>query len=175
MLYQIIYADPPFAYRHCASNSRRIENQYNTMPLANIKALNIPSADNSVLYLWAMPPKLEEALEVLRAWGFDYRTHGVWDKEIIGMGYWFRQQHEDLLVGVKGKFSPPDPTMRVSSVIKSRRQGHSVKPQVVMDLIDQWYPTATKLEVFARRKRMGWDCWGNEVESDINLDNHYGE
>ncbi len=167
--YQIIYADPPFQYEHFKTRNRRIENQYSTMALDDIKALNIPSADNSVLYLWAMPPKLEEALEVMRAWGFVYRPHAVWDKEIIGMGYWFRQQHEDLLVGVKGNFSPPEPQLRVSSLIKSHRQGHSVKPQIVIDLIDSWFPNMTKLEVFARRKRMGWDCWGNEVESDIEL------
>ncbi len=167
--YQIIYADPPFRYEHSKTKSRRIENQYSTMDLRDIKSLNIPSADDSVLYLWAMPPKLEEALEVLRAWGFVYRTHGVWDKEIIGMGYWFRQQHEDLLVGVKGHFSPPEPSLRVSSIIKSRREGHSIKPQIIMDLIDQWYPEATKLELFSRRKRIGWNCWGNEVESDISL------
>ncbi len=164
--YQVIYADPPFAYRHCASNNRRIENQYSTMKLEDIKSLVVPSADDSVLYLWAMSPKLEEALEVLRAWGFDYRTHAVWDKEIIGMGYWFRQQHEDLLVGVKGKFSPPDPHLRVSSIIKSRRQRHSIKPQVVMDLIDQWYPEATKLEMFSRQKRLGWDCVGNAIAGE---------
>ena len=167
--YSIILADPPWSYRHCASNSRRIENQYHTMSLDEIKLLNIPSEKNSVLYLWATAPKLEEAMEVMKAWGYDYRTHGVWDKEIIGMGYWFRGQHEDILVGVKGNFSPPPQSMRISSIIRSRRQRHSMKPQVVMDLIDQWYPETTKLELFSRRKRFCWDCWGNEVESDIDL------
>ena len=167
--YQIIYADPPWSYRHCASNSRRIENQYRTMALSDIKNLNVPSSDDSVLYLWATAPKLNEAMEVMEAWGFDYRTHGVWDKEIIGMGYWFRGQHEDILVGVKGKFSPPEPSLRVSSIIRSRRQTHSLKPRTVRDLIEQWYPNTSKLELFARQKVEGWDCWGNEVESDIDL------
>ena len=162
--YQIIYADPPFRYRHFKTNSRKIENKYPTMDLSDIKNLQIPSADNSVCYMWAMPPKLEEALEVLKAWGFDYRTHGVWDKEIIGMGYWFRQQSEDLLVGVKGKWSPPEPSLRVSSIIRSRREAHSMKPQVVMDLIDKWFPNATKLELFARRKVDGWDSIGFDID-----------
>lgn len=77
------------------------------MELEEIKTLSIPSADNAVLFLWATAPKLKEALEVMEAWGFEYRTNAVWDKEIIGMGYWFRGQHELLLVGVKGEFSPP--------------------------------------------------------------------
>ena len=139
------------------------------MSVDDIKRLVITSANDSVCYLWATAPKLLEALVVMDAWGFTYKTHGIWDKEIIGMGYWFRGQHELLLVGTRGHFSPPEQSLRVSSIIKSRRTKHSEKPQVVMDLIDSWYPNATKLELFSRRKRMGWDCWGNEVESDIEL------
>ena len=67
--FDIIYADPPWSYRHCASNSRRIENHYPTMTLNEIKDLPIPAAKDSVLYLWATAPKLVEAIEVLKAWG----------------------------------------------------------------------------------------------------------
>jgi len=168
--YQIIYADPPWQYNFSKSDSRQIENQYPTMTCKDIMLLDIPSGDNSVLYLWATAPKLKEALCVMEAWGFDYKTHAIWDKEIIGMGYWFRGQHELLLVGTKGLFSPPEQTKRIASVIKSRRERHSKKPNVVIDYIDEWYPDATKIEIFARNKRLGWDCWGNEVDSDINLD-----
>lgn len=105
--YQVIYADPPWRYRHCSSKSRKIENQYPTMQINDIKSLKVPADDNCILYLWATAPKLNEAIEVMSSWGFDYRTCMVWDKEIIGMGYWFRGQHELLLVGVKGKMSPP--------------------------------------------------------------------
>lgn len=169
--YQIIYADPPWSYRHCASKSRRIENQYNTMSLEIIKKLNIPSEDNCILYLWATAPKLQEALEVLNAWGFDYRTCMVWDKEIIGMGYWFRGQHELLLVGVKGKMSPPPQKLRKSSVLRVKRGQHSRKPDHIKYWIQQWYPYKTKIELFAREKTEGWDVWGNEIESDIDLRN----
>ena len=169
MKYQIIYADPPWRYDFSKSNSREIENQYRTMSLEEIKSMDIPVVDNSVLYLWATAPKLIEALEVMEAWGFTYKTHAIWDKEIIGMGYWFRGQHELLLIGVKGKFSPPEQSKRISSIIKSRRTNHSKKPLLVSDLIDSWYPDKTKLELFARSKKFGWDCWGNEVESDIEL------
>ena len=165
--YQIIYADPPWRYRHCASNSRKIENQYQTMDLEDIKRLNVEliADDNSVLYLWATTAKLEEALEVMRAWGYDYRSSLVWDKEIIGMGYWFRGQHELLLVGVKGKVSPPLEKDRWSSVIKERRTTHSTKPLIVYEMIEDMFPTEKKLEMFARTTRAGWESMGDEVDS----------
>jgi len=169
--YQIIYADPPWEYRHCASKSREISNQYPTMKLDDIKILPIPSENNSVLYLWATAPKLSEALEVMKSWGFDYRSCMVWDKEIIGMGYWFRGQHEILLVGVKGKFSPPPQGLRTRSIWREKRTQHSKKPIGIKNLISWWYPLETKIELFARQKTEGWDVWGNEVESDINLEN----
>ncbi len=167
--YKIIYADPPWRYDFSKSNSRRIENQYPSMSLEEIKGLQIPAEDNAVLYLWATAPKLLEALEVMRAWGFTYKTHAVWDKGIIGMGYWFRGQHELLLVGVKGTFSPPEQSVRVSSIFKCKRTQHSSKPALVADLIDKWYPNTKKLELFARNKRENWDSWGNEVEGDVEL------
>ncbi len=169
--YQIIYADPPWRYNFSKSGSRRIENQYPTMSLQKIKELvyEIPFDSNSVLYLWATAPKLLEALSVMKAWGFTYKTQAVWDKEIIGMGYWFRGQHEILLVGTKGKFSPPHQSLRVSSVYKERRGRHSKKPDEIRKLISKWYPNEDKVELFAREKTKGWDVWGNEVESDIEI------
>ena len=167
--YQIIYADPPWRYDFSKSNSREIENQYPTMTVEEICALKVPSEDNAVLYLWATAPKLLEALEVMLAWGFQYKSHSIWDKERVGMGYWFRGQHELLLVGVKGKFSPPAQNLRISSVIRERREGHSKKPSKVRELIMSWYPEKSKVELFARQKTEGWDVWGNEVQSDIEL------
>lgn len=167
--YQIIYADPPWRYRYCASHSRKIENQYPTMTLSSIKSLKIPTEDNAVLYLWATSPKLTEALEVMSAWGFDYRSSLCWDKGKIGMGYWFRGQHEFLLVGVKGKHSPPEPSKRISSMLKWPHTKHSKKPTCIRYYINQWFPNAIKIELFAREKSEGWDVWGNEVESDIEL------
>jgi len=171
--YQVIYADPPWEYRHCASNSRKIENHYQTMTLQNIKSLSIPADENSVLYLWTTAPKLQEGIETLIAWGFDYRSCLVWDKQKIGIGYWFRGQHEILLVGVKGKFSPPASNLRVSSVLRVSRASHSDKPDIIRVWIDKWYPEAKKLEMFKRDHtplfKSDWDVWGNEVESDVSL------
>jgi N6-adenosine-specific RNA methylase IME4 len=169
--YQVIYADPPWRYDFSKSNSREIENQYSTMDVDAICSLRVPSDQDAVLYLWATAPKLLEALKVMAAWGFTYKTHAIWDKEIIGMGYWFRGQHELLLVGVKGTFSPPLQALRTSSVIRSRRNKHSRKPTEIVELISTWYPDHYKLEMFARQKQDGWDCWGNEVDIDeSNID-----
>jgi len=161
--YNVILADPPWKYDFSETTSRDIENQYPTMNLDDIKQLKAPSTENSVLFLWATAPKLQEALEVMQAWGFEYRTCAVWDKEVIGMGYWFRGQHELLLVGVKGQFSPPEQANRFSSVIRARRQGHSQKPERVYELLETMFPNGKRLEVFARNKREGWEVWGNEV------------
>lgn len=161
--YNVILADPPWKYDFSETTSRDIENQYPTMNLDDIKQLKAPSTENSVLFLWATAPKLQEALEVMQAWGFEYRTCAVWDKEVIGMGYWFRGQHELLLVGVKGQFSPPEQANRFSSVIRARRQGHSQKPEQVYELLETMFPNGKRLEVFARNKREGWEVWGNEV------------
>ncbi len=167
--YQIIYADPLWEYRHCASKCREISNHYATMKLEDIKSLKVPSDNNCILYLWATAPKLLEALEVMIAWGFDYRSCMIWDKEMIGMGYWFRGQHELLLVGVKGVMSPPPQSLRISSIWRERRTKHSKKPNGIRNIISKWYPLHTKLEMFAREKTKDFDVWGNEVESDIDL------
>lgn len=179
--YQIIYADPPWRYEHppIGSKGRAIERHYPTLPLASIKELPIPSEDNAVLFLWATAPKLKECIDVMIAWGFEYRTCMVWDKVKIGMGYWCRNQHELLLIGLRGQFSPPPPEQRVSSIYKEARKEHSAKPRHFRDLIANWYPDASKVELFARPNSQldmwggytfdGWDCWGNEVKSDIEL------
>jgi N6-adenosine-specific RNA methylase IME4 len=163
--YRLIYADPPWRYEHVKTESRAIENQYPTMALADICALSVPAADDAVLFLWATSPKLAEALEVLAAWGFTYRTCAVWDKEQIGMGYYFRQQHELLLVGGRGTAPVPPAEQRLPSVFRSKRSDHSEKPTVVYGYLEAMYPTFTardRVELFARQARAGWSAWGNE-------------
>ena len=161
--FEVILADPPWRYQFSETQSREIENHYPTMDLDDIKNLNVPSADDSVLFLWATAPKLEEALEVLNSWGFTYKTCAVWDKEKIGMGYWFRGQHELLLVGTKGSFPTPEPSARFSSIIKEPRSTHSTKPKVIYEMLEAMFPGRTYLELFCRTPRDGWEVWGNEV------------
>lgn len=169
-MFDVIYADPPWKYSFSKSNSRKIENQYPTMTVKEICALVVPSEKNSVLYLWATAPKLIEALAVMKAWGFTYKTQAVWDKGKIGMGYWFRGQHELLLVGVKGKFSPPEQSQRTSSVYKFTRCKHSKKPVEIRDLIKEWFPDVRRLEMFCRESEEGWSVFGNEVNNSIDIE-----
>lgn len=160
---QVILADPPWRYGFAPSASRRIENQYPTMDLGDILRYQFPCAENAVLFLWGTAPKLPEALQVMAAWGFEYKSSAVWNKVRVGMGYWFRGVHELLLVGTRGHFSPPPPAARVPSIITETRGRHSAKPAAVYELIERAYPDAPKLELFARARRPGWQAIGNEV------------
>lgn len=161
--FDFICADPPWKYQHSKTTSRDIENQYPTMELEDICSLEIPAAEDCTLFLWATSPKLIEATQVLSAWGFEYRASAVWDKLVIGMGYYFRVQHEFLLIGTKGKPGTPKESTRISSVIKSKRSKHSKKPECVYGIIENMYPDSRKLEMFARTQRPGWFIWGNEI------------
>ncbi len=165
--YPVIYCDPPWRYEYIETESRAIENQYPTMALDEICDLPVAdiTTDDCILFLWATSPKLEESMRVLSAWGFTYRTCAVWDKEVIGMGYYFRQQHELLLVATKGSLPTPLPENRPSSVIRSRREKHSAKPEFVYELIEAMYPELPKLEMFCRSPREGWRVWGNQSEA----------
>lgn len=166
-IFDVLYADCPWQYEF-SEVSREVEKQYPTMTPQELKdlALQLEThiAEVSVLFLWATAPKLIEALEVMKAWGFSYRTHAIWDKEKIGMGYWFRGQHELLLVGTKGNYPPPAHEARFSSIIKEARTAHSAKPQRVYEMIESICPNSKYLELFARSKRKGWESWGNEPE-----------
>lgn len=162
-LYNVLYADPPWFYEGGTTPNRIIENQYPTMETKDICKMNIPSAKDSVLFLWVVSPKIEEGLEVIKSWGFTYKTNMVWVKDKIGMGYYARGQHELLLIATKGSPGVPEPKDRPSSVINAPRTKHSKKPEIVYSLIEQMYPNRKYLELFARNERERWKSWGNEI------------
>ncbi len=161
----VIYADPPWRYEGSLSQSRQVEANYQTLETPDIVAMPIHAllAESAILFLWAVSPKIPEALMVMDGWGFDYTTCAVWVKDRIGPGYTFRQQHELLLVGKQGNMPTPPQASRPSSVIEAPRREHSAKPEVVYELIEHMYPAVPKLELFARTERAGWTSWGNEV------------
>ncbi len=163
--YRVIYADPPWRYEHSKTDSRKIENQYPTLPLEEICALPIAdlAADDAILFLWATSPKLAESMQVIDSWGFIYRTCMVWVKDKIGMGYYARQQHELLLIAKRGDMPAPLPEDRQSSVVLAPRTGHSKKPQEFYEVIERMYPDQPRIELFARKERDGWTAWGNEL------------
>lgn len=162
--YDVIYADPPWRYDFSKSNSRAIETHYDSMSQEDICFIKIPAKKDSVLFLWATAPKLPEAFEVMKAWGFNYKTNLVWIKDKIGMGYHARGRHEHLLVGTTGKGRLPAATEKWESVIYAERTRHSKKPRIIYEIIEGAYPDCKYLELFARYKRKNWDTWGNESE-----------
>ena len=165
--YNLIYADPPWRYEHCKTDNRKIENQYPTMELDDICALEVQSvaAPDCVLFLWATSPKLSESIQVIEAWGFNYRTCMAWVKDRIGMGYYARQRHELLLIATQGTPHPPSESNRPDSVTEAPREEHSKKPDRFYEIIESMYPKAEKVELFCRRPREGWTAWGNEVNN----------
>ena len=163
--FNVIYADPAWRYDYSVSTSREIENHYPTMTLDEICALPVSdiSADDCVLFMWATSPKLADAIKVLEAWGFIYKTCMVWVKDKIGMGYYARQQHELLLIGTRGNLPTPEPKNRPSSVIYGERTEHSTKPDEVYEVIERMYPEFSRVELFCRTPRKGWYAWGNQL------------
>jgi N6-adenosine-specific RNA methylase IME4 len=166
----VLYADPPWRYDDSSTDPTRvIENQYPTMSHDELCAIGEKvrgiCTPDAVLYLWSPPPLIRQAIAVMEAWGFEYKTGGVWDKLSIGAGYYFRQQHEHLLVGVRGNVPKPEPGVRESSVYGEKRGAHSAKPVHFYDLLERQYPELPKRELFARSPaRPGWlPSWGNQA------------
>lgn len=164
-LFPVLYADPPWEYDFPISDSRRIENQYPTMPIEEICKLPVRSIanDDAIIFLWVPPSFIHKGLMVLDAWGFQFRTTMVWVKPSIGPGQWVRQRHELLLIGVKGDIPTPKGKDKPDSVIEAPREEHSKKPEIMYQIIEKMYPELRKVELFSRNKREGWESWGNQV------------
>jgi N6-adenosine-specific RNA methylase IME4 len=160
----VLYGDPAWQMGN-PDGPHAPEQHYPTMPLEEIKALQVPAAERAMLFLWAVNSLLPEALEVIEAWGFEYLTNIAWVKPSIGMGRWTRSRHELLLIARRGNHRAPDPEDLPDSVIEAPRGRHSEKPARFYELIERMYPQATKLELFARgTPRPGWGAWGNQVD-----------
>lgn len=160
-LYSVIYADPPWKYMGF------LDTPYVTMPLEDICALNVQGicTNDAVLMMWAPSAMLPSALEVIKAWDFEYVTSAVWDKQTGGQGMYFRQQHEFLLIATRGQPPAVDPMKTPGSVIRGPRTGHSRKPHCVYGMIEAMYPGLAKVELFSRDTRDGWTMLGNQAGS----------
>jgi N6-adenosine-specific RNA methylase IME4 len=167
--YGVILADPEWRYEPWDRGSgmdRAADNHYPTSPTEVIAARPVGAiaADDSALFLCATAPMLLDALAVMEAWGFKYKTHAIWIKGVWGPGYWFRGEHELLLLGVRGNVPCPAPGHQWGSVIKAPRGAHSAKPEAFQELIEAYFPTLPKIELNRRGPaRPGWDAWGNEA------------
>jgi N6-adenosine-specific RNA methylase IME4 len=161
--FDLILADPPWQMG-APQTASCPENHYPTMTLSDIQALEIPAAEDAILYLWVVSSLLREGLAVMASWGFEYETQMSWIKSSIGPGKWVRNRHETVLIGTRGDVSPPDPKSCPDSVIEAPRGRHSAKPDELYERIERAHPCATKCELFARGvPRPGWTAWGNEV------------
>jgi len=177
--YQIILADPPWKFKvWCfgTGRGRLPDDHYPTMALDDICSLPVRDiADkNCILFLWTTFPKLQESFHVIESWGFIYKSAGfVWVKTNksgsywMGLGYWARGNPEVCLLATKGH--PHRVSKAVPQLVVTPRGKHSVKPDEVRDRIVQLMGDLPRIELFARQRVEGWDCWGNEVESDIDL------
>jgi len=163
-VFDIIYADPPWKYDTEASQRGKAEHHYATMTTNDICNLEVPSAENALLFLWVTNAHLEAGFKVLKKWGFKYVTNFVWVKDKIGLGWFARGQHELLLLCRKGTMPHPEDHNRFSTVIKAPREEHSAKPEIVYKMIETMYPNRRYLELFSRNKREGWTMWGLEAK-----------
>lgn len=164
--YGVILIDIPWRFEVWGEKTgmdRAPDNHYPTMTLEELEELKIPAAGDCVMFMWATQPTLAIALQLMDIWDFDYRTHAVWVKNKIGTGYWFRSKHEILLLGTCGNLPAPAPGTQWDSVFTANVGAHSEKPLIVHEMIEAYFPSLPKVELFARQTRSGWDVWGNEV------------
>jgi N6-adenosine-specific RNA methylase IME4 len=171
--YQIILADPPWQYQDKNCNGT-CATHYSTMSLKDICALPIKDLTDKdcVLFLWATYPLLPKALEVIKAWGFKYKTIAFqWVKKnrsgqgyFYGLGRWTRGNSEPCLLAVKGK--PERLSNSVFQIIDAPIKGHSKKPIVQYSLIESLLGKKPRLELFARSSWVGWDVWGNQTQTN---------
>ncbi len=181
-MYSIIYADPPWNYKVWSKKgeSRSAASHYDIMSKDDIQNLPVSNIakENAVLFLWVTYPCLKEGLELIDHWGFKYKTCAfTWVKRnkkshswFWGMGYWTRANAEIFLLATKGNIK------RISSsvhqIIDTPIEKHSKKPSIARDKIVQLIGDLPRIELFAREKIEGWHAWGNEIESDINMNDY---
>lgn len=162
--YRVLYADPPWSYDNSGLDASAAK-QYETMSTDDICAMPVRdmSTDNAVLFMWGTSPLLPDALRVIEAWGFTYKTSIVWDKDRPNYGNYVSVQHEFLFIATRGACTP-DIDTRPGSVLRIERTGrHSEKPAEFRAMIDSLYPNGPRIELFARTAAEGWDRWGNEA------------
>ena len=172
--YAIVYADPPWDYQgqlqHAGAGSGDTggaERHYPTITLAQLKRLDVEqiAAANSLLFLWATSPHLDQAIELGKAWRFSWATVAfVWDKERVNPGFYTMSQCELCLVFKRGKIPLPRGARNVRQLVRSPRGKHSSKPEEVRRRIEAMFPQQSKIELFARQRTAGWHTWG--LESD---------
>ena len=173
--YKIIYADPPWSYNDKAlAGNRGACCKYSVMNIDEIKSLPVKDLadDDCILFMWVTYPKLNECFEVIKSWGFEYKTVSfTWVKKykngdnFMGMGRWTRANAEICMLSTKGK--PKRISASVRQIIESIPERHSKKPNIVRDKIIELCGDLPRIELFARERINGWDSWGNEIDDKM--------
>ena len=166
--YNIIYADPPWRYQDKGCNGN-CASHYSTLSLESLENLggviDKVSGKDCILFLWVTYPMLQEGLELIKSWGFKYKSIGFqWIKQnksgkgyFFGLGRWTRGNSECCLIAVKGK--PKRVSNKVFQLVISPIEEHSKKPDIVRDKIVELVGDLPRIELFARQHAEGWDCW----------------
>ncbi len=179
-LYQIIYADPPWDYKGqlqhsgpSGGDSGGAQRHYSTVKLADLKQLKVGdiAAKDSLLFMWATNPHLDQAIELGKAWGFAWGTVAfVWDKQRVNPGFYTMSQCELCLVFKRGRIPRPRGARNVRQLVSEPRQAHSAKPDEVRERINAMFPKTSKIELFARAgngthslSTGNWELWGLEA------------
>lgn len=174
--YELLYVDPPWKQSKGSAKSVRPNSSgkpldYPVISLDEIKEhlKTVTGAEQQILFLWTIDKYLFQAQEIAESLGFKLHARMIWDKvNGIPAAFTVRYGHEYLLYMYKGKFTPVATEARgkIHTVFREKVTKHSKKPEIAYQIIEQLYPDLTKLEMYARNEREGWDCWGNEMQDD---------
>jgi len=180
--YNIIYADPPWHYgsKSAVNNTtgsaiKPLSDHYSTMSLQELKNMPIKNMtkDDAACFMWVTDSHIDEALEVLRSWGFAYKTIAFnWIKTTSKGNYcknvapWTMKSSEICLLGIKGRMTKYKQANNIESLVIAQRTQHSQKPNEVRKRIEDLFGDLPRIELFARQKTDGWDAWGNEIVDD---------
>ncbi len=156
--YGVIVADPTFRMSEQSSSTAMTLEELSALPIQDI------CDDECVLFVWVSATQLASGLELIRRWGFQYRTSAVWDQRKESGGSYFRTRHEHLLLATRGDPKTPHAANRSPSVFVAPRVARNEKPDAAYRLVERMYPNSKKLELFARKRRRGWVAYGSGLE-----------
>ena len=166
--FDVILADPLYEYGVNEGEDSSPKFHSLVTLLDEVKNISIPVESSAVLFLWATYPLLPEVMKIMTSWGFKYKSQIVWDKEIGEKSYWVKEQHEVLLIGAKGNFEAPMPSLTVESVYREQRKNNE-KPAYFYTAIEKMFPNGKYLELFSNKPHSErWTVWSNQVESEDN-------
>ena len=186
--YQVIYADPPWFYNgklqfdKSSKSKDKIDIKknifistasfkYPTLKTEELKKLKVEdiSEKDCILFMWTSNPHLDQAIELGKSWGFDYKTVAfVWNKMVHNPGQYNLSYCELCLLFKKGRIPTPRGARNIKQLVESKRTKHSEKPIKVLTNIEKMFPSQKKIELFARTKNKGWDVWGLESRKKID-------